>query len=100
MPKNRCFQTRFPWIAKRSNQSVLKEVNSIFIGRTGAEAEAPILWPPDSKNRLLGKDPEDEIVEWHHWLNGHEFEQIQGVGDGQGSLACCSSWGGKESDST
>ena len=53
-------------IAKRLNQSILKEVNSIFTGRTGAEAEAPILWPPDGKNRLLGKDPEDEIVEWHH----------------------------------
>ena len=91
---------RVPWIAKRLNQSILKEVNSIFTGRTGAEAEAPILWPPDGKNRLLGKDPEDEIVEWHHWLNGHEFEQIQGVGDGQGSLVCCSSWGGTESDST
>ena len=54
---------RVPWIAKRSNQSILKEVNSIFTGRTGAEAGAPI---PDAKNRLLGKDPEDEIVEWHH----------------------------------
>ena len=74
----------------------------IFIGRTDAEAEAPILWPPDVKSRLSGKDPdagknwgrekgvtEDEMVGWHHWLNGHEFEQIQGDNQGQGSLACC-----------
>ena len=80
-----------------SNQSILKEVNSIFTGRTGAEAGAPI---PDAKNRLLGKDPEDEIVEWHHWLNGHEFEQALGVGDGQGSLVCCSPWDHKGSDTT
>ena len=77
----------------------------IFIGRTDAEAEAPILWPPDAKNWLIWKNPdagkdwrqeekgttEDEVVGWHHWLNGHEF-------NGQGSLACCSSWGHKESD--
>ena len=76
----------------------------IFIGRTDAEAETPILSPPDVKNRLIGKDldaredwrqeekgpTEDETVEWHHWLNGHEFEQAPGVGDGQGSLVCCS----------
>ena len=86
----------------------------IFIGRTDAEAEAPILWPPDAKNWLLGKDPnagkdwrqeekrttEDEMVGWHHRLDGHEFEQAPGVGDGQGSLACCSPWGRKESDTT
>ena len=86
----------------------------IFIGRTDAEAEAPILWPPDAKNWLIGKDPnagkdwrqekngarEDEMVGWHHWLNGHEFELAPGVGDGQGSLACCSLWGHKESDMT
>ena len=82
----------------------------IFFGRTAAEAEAPILWPPDVKSWLIGKDPdagkdwrweekgktEDEMVGWHHWLNGHEFEQALGVGDGQGSLACCSPWGHKE----
>ena len=76
----------------------------IFIGRTNAEA--PILWPPDSKSQLTGKDPdagkdwgqeekggtEDELVGWHHWLNGHEFEQTPGDGGGQGSLACCSPW--------
>ena len=86
----------------------------IFIGRTDTEAEAPIFWPPDSNNRLIGKDPdagkdwkeeekgmtEDEMVGWHHWLNGHEFEQAPRVGDGQGSLACCSRGCCKESDRT
>ena len=85
----------------------------IFIGRTNAEAETPILWPPDGKNGLIWKDPdagkdwrqekwttEDEMVGWHHQLNGQEFEQALGVGDGQGSLACCSPWGCKESDMT
>ena len=76
----------------------------IFIGRTDAEAETPILWPPDAKNWLNGKDPdagkdwrreekgttEGEMVGWHHRLNGHESEQALGVGDGQGGLACCS----------
>ena len=83
----------------------------IFIGRT--DAEAPILWPPDVKNWLIGKDPdagkdwrqekgmtEDEMVRWHHRVNGHEFEQAPGVGDGQGSLACCTAWDGKELDTT
>ena len=79
----------------------------IFFGRTDAEAESPIFWSPDVKNWLIGKDPdagrdwrqeekgttEDEIVGWHHWLNGHEFEQGRGVGDGHGSLACCGPWG-------
>ena len=86
----------------------------IFIGRTDAEAEAPILWPLHSKNWLIGRDPdagqdwrqeekgmiEDEMVGWHHRLDGHEFEQALGVGDGQGSLVCCSPWGCKESDTT
>ena len=85
----------------------------IFIGRTDAEAKAPILWPPDVKSRLIGTDPdarkdwrqqkgatEDEIVGWHHQLNGCEFEQIQGDSEGQGSLACCSSWGYKMLDMT
>ena len=84
----------------------------IFIGRTGAEA--PIFWPPDVKNWHTGKDPdagedwgqeekgatENEMVGWHHWVNGHEFEQTLGVNEGQGSLVCCSSWGHKESDTT
>ena len=86
----------------------------IFIGRTDAEAEIPILWPSDGKNWLIGKDPdagkdwrqeekgttEDDMFGWHHRLNEHEFEQAPGVGDGQGSLACCSPWGCKESDMT
>ena len=86
----------------------------ISIGRTDAKDEVPILWPPDAKNGLIGKGPdagkdwrqeekgmtEDEIVGWHHWLNGHEFEQAPVVGDRQGNLACCSSWGCKESDMT
>ena len=76
----------------------------IFIGRTDAEAETPILWPPDEKNWLIGKDPdggrdweqeekgttEDEMAGWNHWLDGHEFEQALGVGDWQGGLSCCS----------
>ena len=78
----------------------------LFIGRTDAEVEIPILWPLDAKKWLIGKDPdagkywrqeekgtEDEMVGWHHRLNGHEFEQTLVVGDGQGSLACCSPWG-------
>ena len=86
----------------------------IFIGSTDAEAVALILWPPEVKNWLIGKDPdagedwmqeekgmtEDEMVGWHHWLHGHEFEQAPGDGDGQGSLICCSLWGHKESDTT
>ena len=82
----------------------------IFIGKTDAEAEALILWPPDAKNRLTGKDPgagkdwgqeeqrvtEDEMVGWHHRINGHEFEQALGESGGQGSLARCSPWGPKE----
>ena len=84
----------------------------IFIGRIDAEAEAPILWPSDAKSQLILKDPdaqkdwrkeekvttEDEIVGWHHQLNGHESEQTPGNGEGQGSLACCSPWSRKKSD--
>ena len=85
----------------------------IFIGRTDAEAETSTLWPPDAKNWLIGKDPdvgkdwrqekvttEEKMVGWYHWLDGHEFEQVLGVSDGQGSLVCCSPWGHKESDTT
>ena len=86
----------------------------VFIGRTDVEAETPILWPPDAKSWLIGKDPdagrgwgqeekgmtEDEMAGWHHRLDGLEFEEILGVGDGQGGLACCDSWGQKESDMT
>ena len=79
----------------------------IFTGRT--DAEAPILWPSDVKNWLIGKDPdagkdwrqeEKRMVGWHYWLNGREFEQALGIGNGQGSLVCCSPWGCKESDTT
>ena len=77
----------------------------VFIGRTDAEVETPILWPPHAKSWLIGKDPnagkdwgqekgttEDEMAGWHHWLNVYEFGWTPGVGDGQGGLACCSSW--------
>ena len=84
----------------------------MFIGRLMLKAEALILWPPDAKSRLIGKDPdggkdwrhkekgttEDEMVRWHHWLNGQESEQTLGDGEGQGSQACCSLWGCKESE--
>ena len=84
----------------------------IFIRRT--DAETPILWPPDEKSQLFGKyhgagknwrqkekrAAEDEMVGWHHQLNGHEFKQAPGDGEGQGSLACCSPWGCKDSDKT
>ena len=82
-----------------------------FFGRNDAKAETAVLWPPDSRNWLTGKDPdagkdwrqeigmtEDEMVGWHHWLDGHEFEQVPEVGDGQVSLVCCSPRGCKESD--
>ena len=90
----------------KGNQSCL------FIGRT--DAEAPIFWPPDAKSWLIGKDhyagknwrqeekgtTENEMIGWHHWLNGHEFEQAPGDGAGQESLVCCSPLGCKESDTT
>ena len=122
VPKNWCFWTV---VLEKTLESPLdcKEIQPvhpkgnqswIFIGRTDAEVEPPILWPPDAKKWLIGKDPdavknwrqedkgmtEDEMVEWHYQLNGHEFEQVPGVGDGQGSLVCCSPWGHKESDTT
>ena len=94
------------WVHPKGNQPW------IFIGRT--DTEAPILWPPHAKSWLIGKDPdagkdwrweekgtaEDEMVGWHHCLDGHGFEQAPGVGDGQGGLVCCNSWGCKESDVT
>ena len=120
VPKNWCFWTvvlektlehpldckEIKLVNPKGNQSW------IFIGRT--DAEAPIVRPPDMKSWFIRKDPnagkdwrqeekgttEDEMVGWHHQLNGHEFEQALGVGDGQGSLACCSPWGHKESDMT
>ena len=91
-----------------------KDQSWMFIGRTDIEAETPILWPPDAKSWLTGKDPdagkvwgqeekgttEDEMAGWHHRLDGHEFEWTPAVGDGQGVLACCNSWSCKESDIT
>ena len=112
---------RVPWTARRFNQSILKEISpGCSLNRlmptwwADAEAETPILWLPDVKNWLLGKDPdvgkhwkqeekgttEDEMVAWHYWLDGHEFEQAPGVGEGQGGLACCSLWFCKESYTT
>ena len=120
--KNWCFWTvvlEKSFVSPLGSRGI-KLVNSkgnqswIFIGRTDAKAEAPILWSPDAKNWLTGKDPdagkdwrqkekgttEDGMVGWHHWLDGHEFEQALGVGDEQGGLACCSPWDRKESDMT
>ena len=85
-----------------------------FFGRNDAKAESPVLWPPQAKSWLIGKDSDagrdcgqeekgmtaDEMAGWHHWHNGHGSEWIPGVGDGQGGLACCDSWGLKESDTT
>ena len=120
-PKNWCFWTV---VLEKMLESPLdcKEIQPVhpkgnqswmFIGRTDVEAETPILWPPDAKNWLLKRpwcwerlkaggegETEDEMVGWHYWLEGHEFEQVPGVGDGQGNLACYSPWGHKESDTT
>jgi len=103
---------RVPWTSRRSNQSILKEISP------GCSLEGLMLrlklWPPDEKSWLIGKDPdavkdwgqeekgttEDKMVGWHHWLNGHGFEWTPGVGDRQRGLACCGSWGQKESDMT
>ena len=123
-PKNWCFWTV---VLEKTLESPLdsKEIQPvhpkgnqswIFIGRTDAEDETPILWPPDAKNWLIWKDlmlgktedgrrrgPQDEMVGWHHQLNGHEFEWTLRVGDGWSTslgLACCSPWGRKELDTT
>ena len=121
-PKNWCFWTV---VLEKTLESHLdcKKINLvntkgnqswIFIGRTDAEAETPILWPPDEKNWLIGKDPdvgrdwgqeekgtsEDEMAGWHYWLDGRESEWTLRVGDGQGGLACCDSWGRKELNTT
>ena len=107
--------SRVPWDFKEIQPDHPKGDQSwIFIERTAAEAETPILWPPDAKNWLIGKEPdagkdwrqeekgmtEDKMVGWDHWLTGHESEQTPGVGDGQGSLVCCNPWGCKELDTT
>ena len=121
-PRNWCFWTV---VLEKTLESPLdfkeiKPVNPkgnqswIFIGRTDAEAEAPILWPPDAERRLIEIEADawkkwreeekgtkgDEMVGWHHWLNGHEFEQAPGDGEGQRCLAYCSSWSHKEPDMT
>ena len=120
--KNWCFWTV---VLGKTLESPLdcKEIQSVhpkgdrswvFIGRTDVEAESPILWPPDAKSWPIWKDldagedwgqeekgmTENEMVGWHHWLHGHGFGWTPGVGDGQGGLVCCSSWGRKESDTT
>ena len=103
---------RVPWTARRSIKVINPKGNQswIFIGRTDADAEIPILWLPDVKNWLIWKDPddgkdwrqeekgmtEDKMLGWHHQLNLHEFEQALRVGEEHGSLAYCSPWGGKE----
>ena len=121
-PKNWCFWTV---VLEKTLESPLdcKEIQPVhpkgdqswvFIGRTDLEAKTPILWPPDVKSWLIWKDFDagkdwgqeekgttvGEMVGWHHWLNGHEFGWGPGVGDGQGGLARCGSWGCKESDTT
>ena len=97
---------RVPWIARRFNQSILKEISPEH-SLEGLMLKALILWPPDAKNWLIWKDldagkdwgqvekgmSEDEMVGWHHQLNGYGFEQTPGDSKGQGSLACCSPWG-------
>ena len=121
-PKNWCFWTV---VLEKTLESPLacKEIQPVppkgdqswvFFGRTDAKAETPILWPPDVKSWLIGKDPdagrdwgqedkgttENEMAGWHHWLYGRESEWTPGVGDGQGGMACCDSWGRKEADTT
>ena len=121
-PKNWCFWTV---VLEKTLDSPLdfREIQTVhpkgdqswvFIGRTDAKAEMPILWPPDAKSWLIGKDSdagrdwgqeekgttEDEMAGWHHWLDGRESGWTPGIGDGQGGLVCCDSWDRKESDTT
>ena len=121
-PKNWCFWTvvlektlESPFDCRKI-QPVHSEGHQpwVFFGRNDAKAETPVLWPPHAKSWLIGKDSdagrdwgqeekgttEDEMAGWHHWLNGRESEWTLGVGDGQGGLVCCNSWGRKESDTT
>ena len=122
VPKNWCFWTVVleKIIESPLNCKEIQPVNSkgdqswVFVGGPDVESETPILWPPDAKSWLIWKDPdagkdcgqeekgmtENEVVGWHHWNNGHGFERTLGVGDGQGYLQCCGSWGCKESDTT
>ena len=121
-PKNWCFWTVVleKTLENPLESKEIKPVNCkgnklwIFIGRTDAEAEAPVLWPYNVKSWLSGKDPddgkdwgqeekretEDEMVVWHHWFNGHEFEKTPGDSEGQRNLAFCSPWGCKELEMT
>ena len=121
-PKNCCFWTV---VLEKTLESPLdcKEIplvhsegdqSWVFFGRNDAKVETPVLWPPHGKSWFIGKDPdagrdwgqeakrttEDEMAGWHHWLHGRESEWTLGVGDGQGDLACCDSWGRKEWDTT
>ena len=113
----RCWRRllRVPWTARRSNQSILKEISpGCSLEGMMAKAETPVLWPPHVKSWLTRKDSdagrdwgqeekgttEDEMTGWHHRLDGHEFEWTPGVDDGQGGLVCCDLWGCKQSDTT
>ena len=121
-PKNWCFWTV---VLEKTLESPLdcKEIQPVHsegdqlwdvFGRNDAKAETPVLWPPHGKSWLIGKDSdagrdlgqeekgmtEDEMAGWHHWLDGREFEWTPEVGDGQGGLVCCNSWGHKELDTT
>ena len=104
---------RVPWTARRSNQSILKEISPGYsLEGLMLKLKLQYLGPPDAKSWLIWKDPdagedwgqeekgttEDEMVGWHHWLNGHGLGYTPGVSDGQGGLVCCSSWDRKESD--
>ena len=116
VPKNWCFWTLESPLDCKEIKSVNPKGNQpwVFIGRTDAEAEAPILWPPDAKSWLIRKDPdavedwrqeekgttEYQMVGWHHQLSRHEFEQIVETSEGQGNLVCSSPWGCKELDTT
>ena len=105
---------RVPWTARRSNESILKEINPAYsLEGLMLNLKCQLLWPSDVKYWLIGKDPdggkdwrqekgmrEDEMVGWHQQLNGHEFEQTPGDGEEWGSLVCCSPWDHKESDKT
>ena len=120
-PKNRCFQTMVleKTLESPMDNKEIKPANPkgnqswLFTVKTDAEAEAPILWPPDAKSQLIGKDPDagkdwgqeerrvtEDEVGWHHWLSRCEFEQTPGDNEGQGNVVCCSSSGCKELDMT
>ena len=113
-PCNQCRMEERFFVCFVFMEILLGDQSWVFFGRNDAKAETPVLWPSHAKSWLIGQDPdagrawgqeekvttEDEMAGWHHWLNGREFEWAPGVGDGQGGLACCDSWGCKESDTT